>query len=132
MTKILKLCRMYPYQDFSNFGFNEYFPSLFNSSTFFYFFNASKAMLQLILTLGFSWLHVYMISWLVLISLNRKIHIKNIYIYIYIYICVCVCVCVYEISFKLIYFQIWIYCVGVKNMHVDELNVTISWTQAFI
>ena len=50
-------------------------------------FNTLKIMLQLILTIGFSLLHVWIINWLVLISYKRKIYamsilnISNLYIY---------------------------------------------------
>ena len=53
------------------FGQISFFPFLF--SHVFDLFNASKIMLQLILTLGFSWQHVCTIRWIVLISYKRKI-----------------------------------------------------------
>ena len=34
MAKVLKQCKMFPYQDFSNFGFDEFLSSLFYSQTF--------------------------------------------------------------------------------------------------
>ena len=54
-----------------------FFPFLF--SNIFDIFNASKTMLQLILTLGLSWLHVCMISLMVLIFYKRKIYVMSIF-----------------------------------------------------
>ena len=57
--------RIFPILAWTNF-----FLPFFLFSHVFDLFNASKTMLQLILTIGFSWQHV----WMVLISYKRKIH----------------------------------------------------------
>ena len=56
-----------------NYFFQFLFPHIF------YLFNAPKSILQLIMTLVFSWLHVYLISWMVLIFYKRKIHAMSIF-----------------------------------------------------
>ena len=65
--------RIFPILAWMNFFF---FP--FPFSHVFDLFNTSKTMLQLILTLKFSW--ACMISWMILISYKRKLHIMSIFL----------------------------------------------------
>ena len=64
---------------FSIFGSNDFFFFLFMFPHIFDPLNSSKATSLLMFTLGFSWLHVCILSLLVLISYKEKIHIMSIF-----------------------------------------------------